>query len=140
MTGKLAKTRVYRIRPSADGSVQAAWAWRCDACGIIGFGCAHEQIHQMGTWRAQLCGAFQHVHLEHPRPVDPSRLQHSTMFGRMRCSTTRPTPAQVAMFYRVLETGGAYGAADLSNDDECREAMHFALEALCFDGPQDGAR
>lgn len=120
------KARVYRLR----GPGPASWAWRCDPCGVIGFGCPHKGLHPDLSWTSAMCDAFRHVHISHPRPVREGATEHQVLLDRRRCSPTQPSTAQVRMARRVLGSVSALGAGGPPVSGQLQD---FAAEILSLD-------
>lgn len=103
-TDRPAYARVYRTGQDPDDpELGPCWHWRCSDCGMQSNGCYHTVLHEVGSWRAVMCGGFHHVHTEHPRrPAVQGEHPHDTLNGRRRCDWTMPTEEQRAFASYVL--------------------------------------
>jgi hypothetical protein len=69
-----AYARVYRTGPDLeDPELGPCWHWRCEDCRTQSNGCAHTVLHEVGTWRAAMCGGLHHIHTGPPPPPPPRR-------------------------------------------------------------------
>lgn len=98
------RARVYRT-DSPDEVGGPRWYWHCPGCDAGGgHNCRHDLIHPPGTWPSAICGAFHHIHTEHPRPPDA---EHTVLGARRRCDWTPPSDAQLR--YAILTLCGRLG-------------------------------